>query len=43
MKQRSLVRKEPDLSRFERVMCAVIMTILVVGVVWISTHLDRHP
>jgi heme/copper-type cytochrome/quinol oxidase subunit 4 len=35
-------RKESDLPLFQRVMCAVIMTILVVGVVWISAHLDQH-
>ena len=38
----ALQRPEPDLPLAEKVWCVVIVTILVVGAVWVSVMVGRH-
>lgn len=37
----SVERHEPDLPLPQRILCAIVITVLVVGVVWISVWMDH--
>jgi hypothetical protein len=38
----ALKRPEPDLPLAEKIWCAVIVTLLVIGAVWVSVIVGRH-
>ena len=38
----AIERPEPELPLIERILCGIIVTILIVGVVWMSVWMDRR-
>lgn len=36
------IQREPDLPLSEKIWCAVIVTIVVIGAVWVSVQVGSH-